>query len=69
MYYVNEETFDCMPRKPDPEMMPKDVRRLRVYREHTFEKRFIDITYQKNTTQDQVREAGTRYIQVVKMVM
>ena len=39
-----EKYFDGMPRKPDPEMMPADVKRLKVYREHSFEQRFYFIS-------------------------
>ncbi|KAK8895999.1 hypothetical protein M9Y10_013886 [Tritrichomonas musculus] len=44
MYYIYESTFGEMPRMPDPEMMPNDVKRLRFFREHTFNKRLYFIS-------------------------
>ena len=44
MYYIYEETFSEMPRKPDPEMMPNDVKRIHVFNEYIFEKRFYFVS-------------------------
>ena len=43
LYYIYDYSFD-IPRMPEPEMMPNDVKRLRCYREHTFNKRYYFVS-------------------------
>ena len=64
MYYIYEQTFDEMPRKPDPEMMPKDVKRIHVFKDYTFEKRFYFVSesemmiYRYYIPEEYKRESG-----------
>ena len=44
MYYIYEETFGEMSRIPEPEMMPNDVKRIHVFNDYTFEKRFYFVS-------------------------
>ena len=44
MYYIYDFDFGNVPRKPEPEMMPNDVKRLIHYREHTFSNRFYFVS-------------------------
>ena len=44
MYYIYDFAFGNVPRKPEPEMMPNDVKRLMYYREHTFANRYYFVS-------------------------
>ena len=44
LFYIYDYDFGDIPRKPDPEMMPNDVKRLRYYREYTFNKRYYFVS-------------------------
>lgn len=44
MFYIYDFDFGNVPRKPDPEIMPNDVKRLMNYRGYTFSNRFYFVS-------------------------